>query len=157
MDETLKELGQLLLASIPAIFGLLIVWTAYRLIVYTRLQQVLAERQALTEGAVEEAKREIASAEERTAEYERRVREARAQVYLAQEAHSRRTMEERSKALAEARKQAEAMVLNARSVLEKDTLAAKATLQEQAESLASAIIERVLKPAAAAAAAAGGR
>jgi F-type H+-transporting ATPase subunit b len=153
MDETLKALGQLLLSSIPAIFGLLIVWAAYRLIVYTRLQQVLAERQARTEGAIEEAKKEIASAEERTAEYERRVREARAQVYLAQEAHSRRTMEERGKALAEARKQAETMVRGARAALEKDTLAAKAALHDQADSLANAVIESVLKPAASA----GGR
>jgi F-type H+-transporting ATPase subunit b len=153
MEAILKSLGQLLLNAIPALFSLLIVWAAYRLIVYTRLQQVLAERRARTEGAIEEAKKEIASAEERTAEYERRVREARAQIYLAQEAHSRRTMEERSKALAEARKQAEAMVRNARAVLEKDTQAAKATLQQQSETLANAIIESVLKPAVAA----GGR
>jgi F-type H+-transporting ATPase subunit b len=153
MDAILKSLGQLLLNAIPALFALLIVWAAYRLIVYTRLQQVLADRRARTEGAIEEAKKEIASAEERTAEYERRVREARAQVYVAQEAHSRRTMEERSKALAEARKQAEAMVRSARAALEKDTLAAKASLQQQADSLADAIIESVLKPAASA----GGR
>ena len=148
MDETLKALGQLLFSSIPAILGLLIVWAAYRLIVYTRLQQVLAERQALTDGAIEEAKKEIATAEVRTADYERQVREARAQVYLAQEAHSRRTMEERSKALNQARKQAEAMVHDARSALEKDTLAAKAALQQQADSLANAVIASILKPAA---------
>jgi F-type H+-transporting ATPase subunit b len=145
MDEqTLRQLGELLLSSIPAIFGLLIVWAAYRQIVYTRLQQVLAEREALTEGAIREAKAEIASAEERTAEYERRVREARAQIFIAQEAHSRRTMEERSRALAEARKQAEAMVKAARADLEKDVLAAKVGLQQQAEVLANRIIETVL-------------
>ena len=148
MDETLKALGQLLFSSIPAILGLLIVWAAYRLIVYTRLQQVLAERQALTDGAIEEAKKEIATAEDRTADYERQVREARAQVYLAQEAHSRRTMEERSKTLNQARKQAEAMVQDARSALEKDTLAAKAALQQQADGLANAVIASILKPAA---------
>lgn len=148
MDETLKALGQLLFSSIPAILGLLIVWAAYRLIVYTRLQQVLAERQALTDGAIEEAKKEIAIAEDRTADYERQVREARAQVYLAQEAHSRRTMEERSKTLNQARKQAEAMVQDARSALEKDTLAAKAALQQQADGLANAVIASILKPAA---------
>ena len=150
MDAILKSLGQLLLNAIPALFSLLIVWAAYRLIVYTRLQQVLAERRARTEGAIEEAKKEIASAEERTAEYERRVREARSQIYHAQEAHSRRTMEERSKALDEARKQAEGMVHSARTGIEKDVLAAKAALQQQADSLANAVIESVLKPAVAA-------
>src|SRR5260370_9870224 len=147
MDETLRQLGELLLSSIPAIFGLLIVWAAYRLIVYTRLQQVLAERQARTEGAIQAAQEEIAAAEERTADYERRVREARAQIFLAQEAHARRTMEERSEALAEARKTADAMVKDARAQLEKEVLSAKASLQKQAESLADEIIETVLRPA----------
>ncbi len=147
MGDTLRQLGELLLSSIPAIFGLLIVWAAYRSIVYTRLQQVLAERQALTEGAMQQAREEIAEAEERTAEYERRVREARAQIFLAQEAHSRRTMEERSNALAEARHKAGAMTKSARAALEQEGLSAKAALQQQADSLANEIIEIVLKPA----------
>jgi F-type H+-transporting ATPase subunit b len=153
MDAILKQLGELLLSSIPAIFGLLIVWAAYRLIVYTRLQQVLAERQALTEGAMQRAREEIAEAEERTAEYERQVREARAQIFVAQEAQSRRTMEERSQALAEARQKADAMIKSARANLEQEVLSAKAALSQQADSLANEIIETVLRPAVAA----GGR
>ncbi|HEY6308573.1 MAG TPA: hypothetical protein VI488_19180 [Candidatus Angelobacter sp.] len=148
MDAILRQLGELLLSSIPAIFGLLIVWAAYRQIVYTRLQQVLAERQALTEGAMQRAREEIAEAEERTAEYERQVREARAQIFLAQEAHSRRTMEERSQALAEARQKADAMIKSARANLEQEVLSARAVLSQQVESLANEIIEIVLRPAA---------
>jgi F-type H+-transporting ATPase subunit b len=149
MDEqTLRQIGELLLSSIPAIFGLLIVWAAYRRIVYTRLQQVLAEREALTEGAIREAQEEIAAAEERTAEYERALRDARARLFLAQENHSRRTMEQRAAALAEARKQAEIMVKAARSTLEKDVLAAKNTLEQQSEVLANQIIASVLGSAA---------
>jgi F-type H+-transporting ATPase subunit b len=148
MDETLRQLGKLLLSSIPAIFGLLIVWAAYRLIVYTPLQKILAERQARTEGAIQQAQAEIASAEERTAEYERRVREARAQIYASQEAHSRRIQQQRETILAEARQQADATVKSARAALEKDVLSAKASLQQQTETLAQQIIESVLKSAA---------
>lgn len=149
MGETLNQLGGLLLSSIPAILSLLIVWVGYRWIVYGRLQQVLAERQARTEGAVQQAQEQIASAEARTAEYERKVREARAQIYQGQEARRRRTMEERDAALAEARQQADATVKQARAALEKDTLAAEAALELQADGLANQIIESVLKPAAA--------
>jgi F-type H+-transporting ATPase subunit b len=151
--DTLNQLGELLLSSIPAIIGLLIVWGAYRGLVYGPLQKVLAERQARTEGAIQQAQAEIASAEARTAEYEQRVREARTQIYLSQEAHSRRVMQERDAALGSARKQAEAKVREARAALEKDVLAAKAGLQQQAEILADQIIESVLRPAAVA----GGR
>jgi F-type H+-transporting ATPase subunit b len=149
MDAILKQLGELLLSSIPAIFALLIVWAGYRLIVYTRLQQVLAERQALTEGAVQRAREEIAQAEERTAEYERQVREARTQIFQAQEAHNRRSMEERGRALAEARQKADAMIKGARATVEQEVLSAKAALQQQTDSLANEIIETVLKPAVA--------
>src|SRR5262245_24112818 len=133
MDETLKQIGELLLSSIPAIIGLLIVWAGYRWIVYSKLEKVLAERQARTEGAVQQAQREIAIAEERTAEYERRVREARAQIFQTQEARSRRTMEQREAALAQARKQAEVMVKDARAALAEDVSDARATLKQQAE------------------------
>jgi len=153
MGETLNQLGELLLSSVPAIISLLVVWTGYRWIVYGRLQQVLGERQARTEGAVKHAQEQIASAEARTAEYESKVGGARAHIYQAQEARRRRTMEQRESALAEARRQADAMVREARAALAKDTLAAKATLEQQADGLANQIIESVLKPAVAA----GGR
>ena len=148
MGDILGKLGELLLSSIPAIFCLLIVWAAYRSIVYTRLQQVLAERQALTEGAIERAREEIAAAEERTSEYERRVREARAQIFQVQEAHSRRTMEERNNALAEAREKADAMSKSARAALEEEVLSAKSSLEKQTDSLADEIIDIVLRPVA---------
>jgi F-type H+-transporting ATPase subunit b len=147
MNETLRQIGQLLLSSIPAIIGFLIVWAAYRAIVYKPLQRVLAERQARTDGAIQQAQAEIAAAEERTAEYERRVREARSQIFAAQEARSRRTMEQREAALAEARRQGDSRVKSARASLADDVLAAKATLQQQAEILAEKIIESVVKPA----------
>jgi F-type H+-transporting ATPase subunit b len=148
MGDILGKLGELLLSSIPAIFCLLIVWAAYRSIVYTRLQQVLAERQALTEGAIERAREEIAAAEQRTSEYERRVREARAQIFQVQEAHSRRTMEERNNALAEARQKADAMIKSARAALEEEVLSAKSSLEKQTDSLADEIIDIVLRPVA---------
>ncbi len=153
MDAILRQIGELLISAIPTIIGLLIVWTGYRFIVHGKLQQVLEQRHALTEGAIERAQQEIAAAEARTAEYEQRVREARTQIYKAQQASRQRTMDERNAALAEARKQAGETVKKARGVLEKDVLDAKAVLEQQANVLADRVIETVLKPASAA----GGR
>ena len=147
MDDTLKQIGELLLASIPTIIALLIVWSAYRLIVHTRLQQVLAERHTRTEGAIEQARAQIAAAEARTAEYEQRVREARAQIYKYLEARRQQILDERNAALAQARKQTEQMIAQARAALEKDAVAAKAVLDQQAATLADQIIATILKPA----------
>lgn len=153
MEETLRQLGELLVSSVPTIISLLVVWGAYQLIVYRRLQQVLKQRHAMTEGAVQQAQAEIASAEVRTAEYEQKVREARAHIYKTQESNRRQVLEQRNAALAQARKQAEEMVKSARAATAQDLASAKAGLPKQAEALADQIIESILKPAAAA----GGR
>jgi F-type H+-transporting ATPase subunit b len=150
MDAILRQIGELLIKSIPTIISMLILWTAYTLLVHKKLQQVLARRHALTEGAIERAQQEIAIAEKRTAEYEQRVRDARSQIYKAQQANRQRVLDERNAALAESRKNAGEMVKKARAALEKDTAGAKAALEQQANVLADQVIARILKPAAAA-------
>jgi F-type H+-transporting ATPase subunit b len=147
--DTLKQLGELLLTSIPTIVCLLIVWAAYRNIVQKKLVQVLADRHARTEGAIQQAQSEISKAEARTAEYEQRLREARSQIYKAQETRHRHIVEKRSAALAEAHRQADEMVKRSRTDLERDVTEARATLQTQAEALAAQIIDSILKPLAA--------
>jgi len=153
MDAILRQIGELLVNSIPTIISVLILWTAYTFLVHRKLQQVLAQRHALTEGAMEKAQQEIATAEKRTTEYEQRVREARSQIYKTQQANRKRVMDERNAALAEARKSAGEMVKQARAALEAETAAAKRSLELQATVLADQVIATVLKPAAAA----GGR
>ena len=153
MDAILRQIGELLVNSIPTIISVLILWTAYRFIVHGKLRQVLEQRHALTEGAIERAQQEIAIAEKRTAEYEQRVREARSQIFKTQQANRQRVMDERNAALAQARKNAGEMVKQARAAVEKDTIGAKAVLEQQANVLADQVIATVLKPAMAA----GGR
>lgn len=147
--DTLKQLGELLLSSIPTIICLLIVWVAYRNIVQSKLQRVLRARHDLTEGAIQEAQAQISKAEARTAEYEQRLREARSQIYQAQEARRRHVMEKRSAALSQGRHHAEEMVKRAHLDLERDVSEARAGLQQQAEALAERIINSILKPMAA--------
>ena len=153
MDTILRQIGELLVSSIPTIIAVLILWTGYRFIVHGKLRQVLEQRHALTEGAIERAQQEIAVAEKRTAEYEQRVREARTQIYKAQQASRQRVMDERNAALAESRQRAGEMVKKARAVLEGETADAKGALEQQASVLADQVIATILKPAAAA----GGR
>src|ERR1041385_2194044 len=153
MDAILRQIGELLVNSIPTIISMLILWTAYTFLVHNKLRQVLEQRHALTEGAIERAQQEIATAEKRTAEYEQRVREARSQIFKTQQANRQRVMEERNTALADSRQRAGEMVKKARAVLEAETAGAKSTLEQQASVLADQVIATVLKPAAAA----GGR
>ena len=147
--DTLQQLGELLLTSIPTVAFLLFVWFSYRKLVHKKLEHVLSERQARTDGAIQRAQAEIAQAEARTAEYEQRLREAQSEVYRTQEARRRHIMEKRDTALTEARRHADAMVKQSREQLERDVHEARSTLEQQADALAAKIIDSVLRPVAA--------
>jgi F-type H+-transporting ATPase subunit b len=149
MDETLRQLGELLLGSVPTVILLALLYGLYTVIVHKPLRRVLEERHSKTEGAVEKSRADIAAAEARTSEYEQRLREARATVFRAQEVRRKAALDARSAGLNEARKQAQAQVQAAKADIEKDRKAAQAGLQAEAQTLAAEIIRRVLEPAGA--------
>ncbi|MGA8488860.1 MAG: ATP synthase F0 subunit B [Terriglobales bacterium] len=157
MDETLKQIGELLLGSIPTIVFMVLLYAIYTVLVHKPLVKVLAERRSKTEGAVEKARADIAAAEARTAEYEQRLREARVAVFRNQEALRQQALQAREAALTEARKNARAQVEEARAAIEKDKAAAQVGLQAESGKLAAEIIRIVLHPGAAPTRAGGGR
>jgi F-type H+-transporting ATPase subunit b len=145
MDQLLAQLGGLLLGAIPTIVIMVMLYGSYTVLVHRPLVQVLAERRSKTEGAIEKARADIAAAEARTAEYEQRLREARLAVFKNLEARRQQALQARAVALAEARAAAQAQVEQARAAIEKDKLAAQASLQAEARRLASEIIRAVLQ------------
>ena|SRR5256885_14719569 len=144
MDEILRQLGGLALGSVPTIIIFLLLWFFYTVLVHKPLSRVLAQRESKTTGAVKKAQADIAAAEQKTAEYEQRIREARLSVYKAQESRRQQIMEARMKAIAETRTTARSMVQNARTELEKETVAAKGKLQAEGANLAAAILRIIL-------------
>ena len=147
MDETLRQVSGLLLGSIPTIVLFLLLYVAYRALVHNRLMEVLAERRARTEGAIEKARADVAAADSKIAEYEQRIREAKLALYKAQEQRRQQALERRGKLLAEARAAADAQVRAAKQSLEQDAAAARTSLQAEAEALAGEVIRTILKPA----------
>jgi F-type H+-transporting ATPase subunit b len=148
MDETLRQLGELLLRSIPTIFLFLVVYCGYRIIVHKPLMRVLEDRYSKTQGATEKARADIAAAEAKTAEYEQRLRESRLALIRAQEARLAQAAAARNEVLNRAREQAAAKVAAARAALEHDVQLAKAALQADAEKLAQEVIATILRPVA---------
>ena len=147
MDETLKQVGGLLLGAIPTVILLLLLFVAYRVLVHKPLGRVLGERRKRTEGAIERARADIAAAEAKTAEYEQRMREARATIFKAQEARRHLLVQQRAALLAETRARAQQHVEEARAALQRDKAAAQSNLQAEAQRLASEIIRALLRPA----------
>ena len=149
MDEILGQLGGLLLGSVPTVIFMVLLYGLYTAIVHKPLVKVLAERHSRTEGAVEKARADIAAAELRTAEYEQRLREARAALFKQQEAKRQKALQERAGVVAQARAKAQAQVDKAKAEIEQDKVAAQAGLKAESGRLASEIIRIVLEPAAA--------
>jgi F-type H+-transporting ATPase subunit b len=146
MDQTLKQLGELLLGSIPTIIFLVLLYFFYRVLVHAPLTKVLAERHSLTDGAIQRARADIAAAEAKTAEYEHKFREATLAVFKAQEEHRQAVVQAREAAVAAARAQAQQQVNAAKAALEQDKAVAQSQLQNEGERLANDVIRRVLQP-----------
>jgi F-type H+-transporting ATPase subunit b len=147
MEETLRQVGELLLGSIPTVVLVCFLYVLYKLMVHKPLTAVLAERRGKTEGAIEQARADVGAAEARTAEYEQRLREAKVKVFRRQEERRQKAQEVRAAAVAEARSAAKAQFEQARTAIEKDAQVAKDGLQGQSQKLAEEIIRTILQPA----------
>jgi F-type H+-transporting ATPase subunit b len=154
MDETLRQIGGLLLGSIPTVICFLLLYGLYTVLVHKPLARVLSERRARTQGAIEKARADVASAEARTAEYEQRLREARLALFKAQEVRRAKASQARAAAIADARERAQHQINQARTEIESEKTVAKDSLEAEAGRLAAEIIRTVLEPALAQA---GGR
>jgi F-type H+-transporting ATPase subunit b len=146
MDQTLRQLGELLLGAVPTVILLLSLYILYTFLVHRPLTAVLAERRSRTLGAMEKARADIATAEARTAEYEQRLREARQKVFKNQEARRQQANQARAQAVNEARSRAQDQVKQSHAALEADKQQAMAKLQSDAARLATEIVRTVLRP-----------
>ena len=157
MDEILRQLLGYLLGAIPTIILLLVVFASYRALVHRPLARVLAERHQRTEGAMEQARADIAAAEAKAADYEQRLREARTALFKAQEEKRKKALEARAAALAQARAHAQQQVAEARAAMDREKTAAQGNLEVESARLADEIIRAILRPATAAQNPVGGR
>jgi F-type H+-transporting ATPase subunit b len=149
MDQTLRQLGELLLGAVPTVIILAALYMLYTFLVHRPLTAVLAERRNRTQGAMEKARADIAAAEARTSEYEQRLREARLKVFKNQEARRQQAAQSRSQAVNQARARAQEQVKQARAAIEVDKQQAMSKLQSDAARLATDIVRTVLRPVAA--------
>ena len=147
MEQTLRQVGELLLGAVPTAVLLLLLYWCFTVLVYRPLKQILAERSSRTEGAIEKARADIAQAEAKTLEYEAKLRDARMAIFRAQEARRNQAQQARAEAVDGARKQADELIQQAKSQIETETAAAKQGLQAEAGRLSEAIIRTILQAA----------
>jgi F-type H+-transporting ATPase subunit b len=144
MDQILDQLGELVLGSVPTIIlFILLVW-AYGLLVRRPLDRVLAERRARTDGAVEQARGAIARAEAETAEYENRLRAAKAEIFQARDRKLKQWNAEREAAIAQVRQHTQERVSGARQDIEQGAQEARLQIAGSSDELSSRVLNAVL-------------
>ena len=151
----LVALKQILLASIPTF---LLVWILYLYVsrvFFQPLQEVLRRRRESTTGLQQAAEANLAQAEQKTAEYQKALRTARAELYRLQEQERQKALDQRAAIVQQARARADEMVGRSKQEIRGDVETAKKGLAAEAEQLAQAITGAILKPSQATAGAPG--
>ncbi len=148
MHDIAQQLGNLLLAAVPTALLFIVLVVAYEFLVQGPLTAVLARRRALTEGAIEDARRALEGAEAKAQDYAERLRQARAETYKLREQRMKQWNAERDTALEAARHSAGQKVHEAKADLEAEAAAARTALEAAAADLASRAVRAVLPAAA---------
>ena len=147
--EILNQLGGLVVGSVPTIIFFILLVIAYNLLVGGPLEKTLAERKALTSGAVEQAREEILKAENETAAYEEKLRVARKEIVAAREAKLKQWAQEREASISAAREASQDKVSAARKEIEVSADVARKQIEEAAASLSERVLAAVLPGGAA--------
>jgi F-type H+-transporting ATPase subunit b len=144
MDETLHQLGGLLLGSVPTIFLFFLIVICYRFLVYGPLTAMLNERRARTEGAIEQANAATAAAEAKAQEYEAQLRAARAKIFQARQKKQEQWNREKDQAIHQAQEIAQRQFEEAKAALQAQTSAAQRRLESSIDELAGEILRAIL-------------
>lgn len=144
MDQTLNQIGGLVLGSVPTIVLFLLLIAAYNFLVHRPLGKVLAERRARTSGAVEQARGAISAAEAETSVYEDKLRAAKSEIFETRDRKLKALAAEREAALEEARSSTQARVLNARLEIEQSAATARQQIEGASAALSAQILRAVL-------------
>lgn len=144
MAQTLHDLAGILLKSVPTIILLLLLHFYLKAMLFKPLEKLRVERDALTTGARTAARKSLDQAEQKTQEFETKMREARAEVYREQEETRKTWLADQANQLAFARDSSARTIQNAKEQMAAEVATARASLSDQAGALADRITASIL-------------
>jgi F-type H+-transporting ATPase subunit b len=144
MDQTLNQLGGLVLGSVPTIVLFIFLVAAYSVLVRRPLDRVLAERRARTVGALEQARDAITRAETEATAYEEKLRAAKAEIFRARDQKLKHWNVEREAALAQVRQHTQERVRGARQEIEHSAQQTRLEIVKLSDELSTRVLNAVL-------------
>src|SRR5579871_6675783 len=120
MDKIAAQLTDLILGAVPTMVILVVLYIFLKAIFFNPLEKLLKERHAATEGSQHEARKSVAAAEAKAAEYAAALERARADVHRNREAARQEALKARAELVDKNRAAAKARIESARSGIESD-------------------------------------
>jgi F-type H+-transporting ATPase subunit b len=145
MQEIVRQLGELFLQAVPTVLIILLFYFILRAIFFKPLLAVMAERDARTVGAQKAAEVAQAAAAEKAKQYQDALKQARAQVYVEQEAERKKLLNERTELIKTARTAATAQVAAAKERVADEVAAARREIDATVGQLSAEIARRILQ------------
>ncbi len=144
MQEIFRDIGQLVLGSVPTMILFVVLVILYHFVLYRPLKRIRRERYNRTQGAIERANAAIAAADVKSQEYEAKLRAARAEISHARELQVQQWNVERDAALASARLLAHDRAESAKREIARESEAARSHLHAEIAQIAAQVQEAVL-------------
>ena len=144
MEQTLQALSGILLKAVPTILLLIFLHWYLKTMLFGPLAKILKDRRAMTDGARKAAEKSLEAAENKAAEFESKLQDARAQVYKEQEEVRKAWLADQNDQLAQSKSRFDASVKEAKQSIAADVASAKQSLGASASELADQIAALVL-------------
>ncbi len=111
---------------------------------YKPINRILAAREKRTRGRMSEAQEIMTDVSQKLANYEKQLRQARADAYALSEQERTAAMQQRQQKLNEMREQLAASIAQEKQVIAEQAEGARASLEDESQRIASQISSRVL-------------
>jgi F-type H+-transporting ATPase subunit b len=136
---------ELFFQVVPILLILLVFYAVLRVLFFTPLLKVIAEREARTIGAQKAAEAAQKAAIEKVKQYQDALKQARTEIYVEQEAARKRILDERAAKLKEARAKTATLVSAAKERIVAEVLAARREIKASITPFAALVARRVLQ------------
>ena len=134
--------------DLSVVLIVLMVWALYFVLkksLFDPINQILTTREAASQGALEDARAQMAVVEKKSAAYAEALKEARLESYRQQEAFRAEAVQQRSQIVAEGRQGSEQLIGSARSEIQSQVASAKKSLEEEVAGIADGIVKGILR------------
>jgi len=134
--------------DLSVVLIVLMVWALYFVLkksFFDPINQILNEREAASQGALEEARSQMAIVEKKSAAYAEALKDARLESYRQQESFRTEALQQRVKIIARGRQETDQLVGFARTEIQSQVAAAKKSLESEVVGLAEGIVKGILR------------